>query len=145
MGGQLDLFAEGFDDLDELPPDESDDDPLVKLPIIHRTVPAAERSMPVTSGASSVFARGAILAVQQMAAEARARRKAEGTPGEAKPLYRVVRKAGVTQCERILPQETEEWAERERARRARQRPPKPTKAARTKGAKLLGMIGGGNG
>jgi len=101
--------------------------------------------MPVTSGACSVFARGAVLAVQAMAAEARARRKADGAPREAKPLYRVNRGNGVTTCERILPQETDEWAEREAARRARQKPPKPGKAAKTRGAKLMGLIGGGNG
>ena len=144
MGEQIDLFGAPAD-VDDLPLDESDDDPLVKLPIIHRIVPASERDCPVTSGASSVFAHGAILAVQAIAADARERRRLEGRQRQAKTLYRVRREEGVTRCERILPQETEEWAEREAARRARQKPPKPTKAAKTKGAKLLELIGGGNG
>jgi hypothetical protein len=48
---------------------------------------------------------------------------------------------GSTTVTRIAPQETEEWQERERQRRARQRPPKPTKTAKTRGRKLLEMIG----
>lgn len=43
----------------------------------------------------------------------------------------------------LLPQETEEWAEKERARRARQKPPKPTKGAKTMGRKLAELIGEG--
>lgn len=59
----------------------------------------------------------------------------------APPPARVIREAGTVRLERLLPQETEEWQERERARRAKQRPPKPTKKARTRGEKLLALIG----
>ena len=144
-GGQLDLFGDGLGDLDDLPPDCADDDPLVKLPVVHRLVPAAGRPLPTDSRVSSVFAEGSARALAASAAAERERRKAEGATRPEKPLYRVSRAEGVTRCERILPQETDEWAEREAARRARQKPPKPVKGAKTRGAKLLEMIGGGNG
>jgi len=43
----------------------------------------------------------------------------------------------------LQPQDTEEWKEKEAARRARQKPPKPTKGAKTMGRKLAELIGEG--
>jgi hypothetical protein len=43
----------------------------------------------------------------------------------------------------LSPQDTEEWKEKEAARRARQKPPKPTKGAKTMGRKLAELIGEG--
>lgn len=146
MTEQIDLFADlAGQDPNSLPVDESDDDPLVKLPIIHRIVSAADRDLPRTFGVCSVFSEGSAAALAASAAAERDRRKAEGAARQEKPLYRVKRQEGVIRCERILPQETDEWAEREAARRARQKPPKPGKGMKTRGAKLLEMIGGGNG
>jgi len=48
---------------------------------------------------------------------------------------------GVLQRFVIRPQETAEWAEREQARRARQKPPRPTKRAKTMGKKFAELIG----
>lgn len=62
---------------------------------------------------------------------------ADTPPGPA----RVIREGGTVRLVRLQPQDTEEWQERERARRARQRPPKPSKKARTRGEKLLALIG----
>jgi hypothetical protein len=52
---------------------------------------------------------------------------------------------GVLRHSTILPQETEEWAERERARRARQKPPKPGASFKTKSDKFKKLIGVGEG
>ena len=55
--------------------------------------------------------------------------------------HRIERDGDRVRVIRMLPQETDEWQERERARRARQRPPKPPKKAKTRGRKLLDLIG----
>lgn len=60
---------------------------------------------------------------------------------EGPVMRRVICESGVLRHLTILPQETEEWAEREKARRARQRPPRPSKKAKTRSRKLMGMIG----
>lgn len=52
-------------------------------------------------------------------------------------VTRVLRSDGVTRCVRIQIQETPEWQAREAARRARQKPPKPTAKAKTKSRKLM--------
>ncbi len=61
----------------------------------------------------------------------------------AAPVTRVEREGGLVRLTRIQVQDTEAWQERERARRARQKPPKPVKKARTRGRKLLDLIGEG--
>lgn len=59
---------------------------------------------------------------------------------------RIVREPnGLVRVTRVAIQETDEWRERERIRRAKQKPPKPSKAAKTKGEKLMAMIGGDDG
>ena len=42
-----------------------------------------------------------------------------------RPLNRIERTGSITRCIRILPQDTAEWQDREKARRARQTPPRP--------------------
>lgn len=53
----------------------------------------------------------------------------------------VTREDGVTRHVAVREQDTEEWAERERQRRARQRPPRPPKGAKTRSRKLQDLIG----
>ncbi len=53
----------------------------------------------------------------------------------------VTREDGVTRHVAIREQDTPEWAERERQRRARQRPPRPPKGAKTRSKKLEQLIG----
>lgn len=57
----------------------------------------------------------------------------------------VTREDGVTRHMAIREQDTEEWAERERQRRARQRPPRPVKGAKTRSKKLEQLIGDDDG
>lgn len=54
---------------------------------------------------------------------------------------RVERTEGVTRCTAMQPQETNEWKEREAARRARQTPPKPSKAAKTMSKGFAALVG----
>lgn len=54
---------------------------------------------------------------------------------------RVIREDGVTRHVAMRYQETDEWAERERARRAKQRPPRPPKGAKTMSGKLRELVG----
>ncbi len=109
--------------------DDCDDDPLVTAPVIRRIVPAAEAAPLPIRGPVSIFEMNAAITV-------RMERRQDGAK-----FRRVVRDAGVTRCVRILEQDTAEWQEREAARRARQRPPKPTAKAKTKSRKLLELVG----
>lgn len=109
--------------------DDSDDDPLVTAPVIRRIVSAAEAAPLPIRGPVSIFDMNAAITV-------RMERRQDGAQ-----FRRVVRDAGVTRCVRILEQDTAEWQEREAARRARQRPPKPTAKAKTKSRKLLELVG----
>ena len=59
----------------------------------------------------------------------------------SRSFTKVQRDADVVRCIRIQEQDTTEWIEREIARRARQRPPKPTAKAKTIGRKLIDMVG----
>lgn len=109
--------------------DDCDDDPLVTAPVIRRIVSAAEAAPLPIRGPVSIFDMNAAITV-------RMERRQDGAQ-----FRRVVRDAGVTRCVRILEQDTAEWQEREAARRARQRPPKPTAKAKTKSRKLLELVG----
>lgn len=55
-------------------------------------------------------------------------------------LYRVKRHDGVTRVQKVQIQDTQEWKDREASRRAKQRPPRPTEAAKTRGRKLSEVI-----
>lgn len=110
---------------------DDDDDPLVTTPVIRRVVQAATASPLRVSGPASIFdmANTTPLTV-------RMERKSD-----VQQFTRVERSSGTVRCVRILEQDTSEWQQREAARRARQRPPKPTAKAKTKSRKLLDMVG----
>jgi hypothetical protein len=107
--------------------DDGDDDPLILAPIIHNIVKASDCTPPATIAPRSVFD----LAGHQVVAKAM-RRKHE--PREERPRQiqtethlRVTKEFGITRVVRMHHTETEEWKERETARRARQIVPKPSK------------------
>lgn len=113
-------------------PDEPDVDALVTQPIIKRIVSAADAAPLAIRGPASVFD----MAHQRKPITVRMERPQEGAS-----FRRVARDGGVTRCVRIQEQDTAEWQEREAARRARQRPPKPTAKAKTKSRKLVDLVG----
>lgn len=128
---QLDLLSPQW--LHRLDGEDLDDDPFVAAPIVHRVVLALDAEPPQTTGIRSVF---------DMAAAVLSKPAKPPKPEQTEPpRYGVtLREVGVTRHVARRHDETEEWAERERQRRARQRVPKPTKRARTRGRKLLEMI-----
>jgi hypothetical protein len=63
-------------------------------------------------------------------------------PAGKPAITKVERKDGLVRCVRILEQETDEWKEREAARRARQVLPKPPKGAKTISKKLRALESG---
>lgn len=93
---------------------EGDDDPLVTAPMVRRTVDAATARREKCRAPTSVFD----LAHRPVAV------KLEGHDTRA-AIYRTSTLDGVTRCVRVREQETEEWQEKETARRARQKPPRP--------------------
>ena len=109
---------------------------------VHRVLTATEpRPMapPRTIAPSSIFNLAAT--VDRLKSFGRFGDSAGFTP----PTLRVHREGDRVRVVRLREDETEEWRERERIRRAKQRPPKPTKKAKTRGAKLMEMIGGDDG
>lgn len=86
---------------------------------VQRIVPAAGAALPKTLGPCSVFAMAA-------APGAGSVRLATATSGSPAPFGRIIiREGGITRHTAVRLQDTEEWAEKERQRRARQRPPRP--------------------
>jgi len=126
---QLLLFGETVPDEDEL--DE-------ELPVVRRIVAARGIPMPATTAPRSVFDLAARPVIVQVGGAA---------PEELRMVARVDVRDGVTRTVgAAYPSRwTPEDEERERQRRARQRPPKPSKKAKTRGRKLLEMIGGEDG
>lgn len=120
------------------------DDDVCLWPVRHVIVPAAGAAPPRTKGPSSVFALGELAKTEaanssepSQADRRRARRRPQAsTP----PPIKVERQFGSVKVVRLRPEETEEWAERERQRRAKQRPPKPTRFAKSKSVKLRQFI-----
>lgn len=113
-------------------PEDQDEDILVTAPIIKRIVSAAEAAPLPVKGPASIFD----MAHQPKPITVRMERPQEGAT-----FRRIARDGGVTRCVRIQEQDTAEWQEREAARRARQRPPKPTAKAKTKSRKLVDLVG----
>jgi hypothetical protein len=107
-----------------------DDDPLIYAPAIQRTVPASSVSPIAVTCASSVWALAfAPIQIKQKPVEpAKVHRKLIDT-GKG---FRAVR---------IMEAETLEWKEREIARRAKQTPPRPSQAMRTKSKRFKDLIG----
>lgn len=105
----------------------------------HRVVAAAELPPPVTRAPTSIFA---------MAATIKAARRTAFSESRPAPLpaVHVQRAHGITRvtgAQYPAARWTQEKAEAERARRAKQRPPRPTAAAKTRGKKVREWDGEG--
>lgn len=111
------------DDIDE------DDDALVSAPVVHRTIPASEAPMPDVPLISSIFAMHNLID--------RVKPVRLNSDGE-RAITRIFREGDKIVCRRIAIQETQEWQDKEAARRARQKPPKPSAKYRTVGEKMMG-------
>lgn len=110
---------------------ELDRDDAPEPPPVHRIVRAADAPPVQTVAVSSIF--GLAATVQSL------KRGRFGAAEQFEPApYRVERSYadGAVRVIRQRPEETAEWQEREAARRARQRPPKPTAKAKTRGKKV---------
>jgi hypothetical protein len=119
---------------------DSDADTAFDFPR-HAVVKAVEVAPVATRAPSSIFTMAdAMKAAKGLQKHGRFGAAAGFEP----PPYRVERDGDRVRVVRLLPEETEEWKERERVRRAKQRPPKPVRKAKTRGKKLLDMIGEGN-
>lgn len=107
-----------------------DDDPLIYAPAIQRTVPASSVASIAVTCASSVWALAfAPIQIKQK-------------PVEPKRVHRKLIDTGKGfRAVRIMECETQEWREREEARRAKQTPPRPSKAMRTKSKRFKDLIG----
>lgn len=118
---QLDLKEQEPVDPDEIP--EPGDYPA------HWIVKAEDRPLPKGLGARSIFDLGlAAMPAQVISEMMTARTDEKPIAPMPDPIHRrVIREAGVTRHISMRYQETEEWAEKERARRARQKLPKPPK------------------
>lgn len=118
--------------------DELNDDP----PPVHRIVPAYGMPLPVTAGFVSVFDMAGMskhLPPLRLCGSNSA--KCATTRIQDATHLAIEREAGVVRVRRIHYLDTRAWIEQEAARRARQKPPKPTAKAKTKGRKLLEMVG----
>jgi hypothetical protein len=120
--------------------DDEDGDEWAQAPFIRVIGPAAGRPAPVTAAPRSVFdLAGLVLSGARHAAPE------ETEEPKVEPRYAAVMEIadGIRRCVgAAFPSRwTPEDEERERQRRARQRPPKPTKKARTKGKKLVELVG----
>lgn len=107
-----------------------DDDPLIYAPAIQRTVPASSVAPIAVTCASSVWALAfAPIQIKQK-------------PVEPKKVPRKLIDTGKGfRAVRIMEAETLEWREREEARRAKQTPPRPSQAMRTKSKRFRDLIG----
>lgn len=119
---------------------DSDSDTAFDFPT-HAFVPAAKAAPVATRAPSSVFTMADAM---KAAKGLRKHGRFGGAAGFEPAPYRVERDGDLVRVVRLQPEETDEWKERERARRARQRPPRPVRKAKTRGKKLLDMIGEGN-
>ena len=118
---------------------ELDRDDLAEPAPVHRIVSAADAPPVQTVAVSSIF--GLAATVQSL------KRGRFGTAEQFEPApYRVERSYadGTLRVIRQRPEETAEWQERERVRRAKQRPPKPSAKAKTRGKKVREWDGEGN-
>lgn len=96
----------------------------------HRWASAAECPLPEELGPASIFDLGSSVAAAQVLAEFRLRpRAAKAHPANHQPMRpaRIIREGDTVRHVAMRIQETDEWQEKERARRARQILPKPPK------------------
>lgn len=132
QAGQLDLFAI---------PDEEETADLIDdgdtLPIIRRVLPARGMPTPKILGPVSVF---------DLAHTPGRRLRIGGDNAKSRVAEKVDLGGGRTKVvgANYPPRWTEADFERERLRRARQRPPKPSRKAKTRSRKLLELIGDPN-
>lgn len=111
-------------------PEFEDDDPLILAPAIQRTVPASSAAPISIKCPSSVW--GLAFAPIEL----------KQKPVEPKKVPRKLIDTGKGfRAVRIMECETQEWREREEARRAKQTPPRPSKAMRTKSKRFKDLIG----
>jgi hypothetical protein len=117
---------------------ELDRDDLPEPAPVRRVVSAADAPPVQTVAVSSIF--GLAATVQSLKA-GRFGAAEQFTPAP----YRVERSYadGTLRVIRQRPEETAEWQEREQRRRAKQRPPKPTAKAKTRGKKVRQWDGEG--
>ena len=110
--------------------------------VVHRHASAGEVERPVTTAPRSIFDLGAMYRGKRLDQSFAAGLRPDDKPAK---LQRVERDTGVVRCvgASYPVRWTPEEEERERQRRARQRPPRPTKKAKTRGRKLLDLIGPG--
>ncbi|CAB4159787.1 hypothetical protein UFOVP726_16 [uncultured Caudovirales phage] len=112
---------------------------------VHRLVKAADAEPLKVIPVASIFGLAdTFKALKRGRFGARAQPRDTPAPAVGEPApYRVERSYadGVHRVIRQRPEETAEWQEKERARRAKQRPPKPTRKAKTRSKKLLELIG----
>ena len=111
---------------------DRDDAPSADDKPIQRIVSAAEAPRVKTVALSSIFN------TQDVRAAVETLRKS-GRFGDAAgftPTTRIERDGDRVRLFRIPVQDTAEWQEKERIRRAKQRPPRPTKQATTRGKKV---------
>lgn len=143
IAGQIDMFAASEDDFDA---DLIDDGDL--LPVTRRVLPAKGQPVPMTFAPRSVFEMASMMATKL---KLHGRFGAASGFDDRKPEpSRVVAKVDLGNGRTKVvganypPRWTEHDVEKERQRRARQKPPKPTKKAKTRGRKLLELIGDDN-
>lgn len=128
----------------QAPDDEAPQDTAWDFPV-KRSVSAAGLPAPSTNGARSIFDTAASIDLPTLREMARML-QAHGRTGHA-DVFRasaVERSADGVRCvggQYPANRLTEEKAERERQRRARQKPPKVSKRARRRSKKLLEVIG----
>ncbi|KTT15853.1 hypothetical protein [Pseudacidovorax intermedius] len=119
MAQQLDLFATAADL-------KLQAEQLADPPIVRSIVNAATAKRPRVMGPASVFDLGmSRLRTRKAANDERAPAK----PEQPDSVRVVSREGGIVRCKQVRYADTEEGQEKERARRAKQRPPRPTKAA----------------
>ncbi len=119
------------------------DDAADPLPV-HRLLAAADAPKLQGLGVSSVF--GLADAAKASKALRSLGRFGAAEPQALPPLLRVEHSYadGTKRVIRQRPEDTAEWQEREAARRARQRPPKPSAKAKTRGRKVRAWDGEGS-
>lgn len=120
--------------------EDLDDEP----PPIRRWVKAADQPLPRTSGFVSVFDLAAMsLHMRPLSLFGlRPARTGEGAVRIQDAIHiDIERCAGHVKVRRLHHTETQAWHEQEVARRARQKPPRPTTKVKTKSRKFADLIG----
>lgn len=119
-------------------------------PVVHAIIPATQTKMPETRAAASIFDLAYQFTAEQVISEfmvgdisqpkANSKKKTKLPAIQEQIHTRVIRDAGTVRCIRMHHTDTTEWQEREAARRARQRPPKPGSKYKTMSEKLKETI-----